>query len=170
MKYLKSIICVFLIIGFSCETQKSGGGFSQDGLSFKYPSGWNITEQENLDGAGYFLSIEKTGFDASGLLTITWINEILDSSEYIELIQEEYENQRLLSDMEFESARNNNFNGIQSISCDFRFKAMGIKHRGIVHVFLKNEKTYSIVKQEALEDISINKQGFDLIESTFKIE
>jgi hypothetical protein len=171
MKFWKIIlISISLIIAFSCGSQKPGGSFLRDGVSFTYPSGWSITEQEDLDGAGYYLSIEKAGFDASGLLTLTWINGILDSHEYLEIIQEEYENQRLLNDLEFQSARDNNFNGIQSISCDFKFKTLGLEHRGTIYVFVSGENTYSIIKQEAIEDISKNKEGFDLIESTFKVK
>jgi hypothetical protein len=47
---------------------------------------------------------------------------------------------------------------------------LSVKHRGVINVFLENEKTYSIIKQEALEDISENKEGFDLIESSFNIK
>lgn len=171
MKFWKSIIIFFLIVVASgCGTQEPGGIFLRDGVSFKYPSGWSITEQEDLDGAGYYLSVEKAGFDASGLLTLTWINGVLDSHEYLEIIQEEYENQKLLNDLEFQSARDNNFNGIQSISCDFKLNILGLKHSGVIYVFVRGENTYSILKQEAIEDISKNKKGFDLIEDTFKVE
>jgi hypothetical protein len=171
MKYCKSIIIVFFVVVVSsCGPQGPGGNFLRDGISFTYPSGWSITEQEDLDGAGYYLSVEKTGFDASGLLTLTWINGVLDSRDYLEIIQEEYKNQKLLNNLEFQSARDDSFNGIQSISCDFKFNTLGVEHSGVIYVFVRGENTYSIIKQEAIEDISKNKQGFELIESTFKVE
>ena len=170
MKLWESIISVFLIIAFSCGTQKPGGSFSRDGVSFTYASGWSITEQEDLDGAGYYLSIEKSGFDASGLLTLTWINGILDLREYLEIIQEEYKNQKLLTNLDFQAARDNDFNGIQSISCNFKLNTFGLDHTGVIYVFVVGENTFSIIKQEVIEDISKNKMGFDLIESTFKVE
>ena len=171
MKFWKIIIIVFLIVvASSCGTQEPGGNFLRNGVSFTYPSGWSITEQEDLDGEGYYLSVEKAGFDASGLLTLTWINGVLDSREYLKMIQEEYENQKLLNDFEFQSARDNSFNRIQSISCDFKFNTLGVRHSGVIYVFVRGENTYSIIKQEAIEDISKNKKGFDLIEDTFKVE
>jgi len=171
MKFWKSIIIVFLIVvASSCGNQEPGGNFLRNGVSFTYPSGWSITEQEDLDGVGYYLSVEKAGVDESGLLTLTWINGVLDSREYLEMIQEEYENQKLVKKLEFQSARDNSFNGIQSISCDFKFNTLGMRHSGVIYVFVRGENTYSILKQEAIEDIPKNKKGFDLIEDTFKVK
>lgn len=171
MKFWKSIIIVFLIVAASgCGTQAPGGVFLRDGVSFTYPSGWSITEQEDLDGAGYFLSVEKAGFDASGLVAVTWINGILDPQDYLEIIQEEYKNQKILNGLEFQLARHDSFNGIQSISCDFKFNTLGVKHSGVIYVFVRGKNTYSIIKQEAIEDISKNRNGFELIEGTFKVE
>lgn len=171
MKFWKSIVIVFLVIvTFGCGNQEPGGDFLKDGVSFTYPSGWSITEQEDLDGEGYYLSVEKAGFNASALLTITWINGVLDSREYLDLIREGYENEKLFNGLEFQSAKDNSFNGIQSISCDFKFNTSGVKHSAVINVFVIGENTYSIIKQEAIEDISKNKKGFDLIEATFKVE
>lgn len=119
---------------------------------------------------GYYLSVEKAGFNTSGLLTLTWINGLIDSNEYLEIIQKEFKNQTVLNDLEFELAQESNFNGMQSISCRFTFNTLSVKHKGTVYVFSKGEKTYSVVKQGALEDASENKKGFNVIESTFKIE
>ena len=170
MKFWKSVIGVFIVIVFSCGTQKTGGNFLKDGVSFKYPSGWSIDEEGDLDGSGYFLSVNKSGYDASGLFTVTWIEGILDSHEYLEIIQENYGDQKVFDDLEFKAASDNDFNGIPTISCDYKFNTIGIKHRGVIHVFSKGERTYSIVEQETIEDISKNKEGFDMMKSTFKVE
>lgn len=170
MNLLKSISVFLVLFSISCAGQSSDIDFSKDGVSFKYPSDWSITDQEDLDGAGYYLSVEKEGFNSSGLLTITWVNVILNSSEYLKIIQDELETQIALSDLKFELAQDVTYNGMQSISCNFTFNTLGVKHRGIIYVFLNGQKTYSIIKQEALEDISKNKEGFDLIESTFKVK
>ena len=171
MKFWKSIIIVALLVEIAgCANQKLRENFFKDGVSFTCPSDWSVTKQEDLDGTGYYLSVEKRGLNASGLLTITWINVVTDSHDYLETIQEEFKNQKLLNDLEFQSARDNSFNGIQSISSDFKFSTLGLKFRGVIHIFIKGENTYSIVKQEAIEDISKNKKGFKLIETTFKVE
>lgn len=171
MKFGRGIISVILIVFVcSCSSNKPGGTFLKDGVSFTYPSGWSITEEEEIDGGGYYLSVEKAGFEASGIVTITWINNIIDSHDYLQLLQEEYENQKMLKELEFQPAREAKFNGIQCIASELNFKTLGVAHRGIMYVFTSGEKSYSIIRQEAIEDISKNKDGFDLIESTFKIQ
>ena len=171
MKFWKSILIVFVIvITNSCGNQKPGGNFTRDGVSFTYPSGWSITEQEDLDGLGYYLAVEKAGFDASGLFALTWINGILDEQEYLGTIQEEFQNQTVLSDIEFQPARIDAFNGIEAISCDYKFHTLGVKHSGIITIFISGEKTYAVTRQEAIEDILKNKNGFDLMESSFKVK
>ena len=53
MKLYNSITLVVLIlIASGCGNQAPGGHFSKDAVSFKYPSGWSITEQDDLDGEG----------------------------------------------------------------------------------------------------------------------
>jgi len=170
MNFWKSILIVLLLITCSCETPKPGGDFLKEGVSFTYPPGWSITEQDDFDGTGYYLAVEKAGFDASGLLTLTWIKGNLDSHEYLKIIQDEYKNQPFLNDFEFQTTREGIFNGIQSISCDFKFKTLGLEHSGVIYVFVNGEKTFSIIKQAASDDIANNKKGFDIMESTFKVE
>ena len=169
MKLLKSIVYVLIIIAFGCGTATPGGSFTRDGVSFSYPAGWSITEQEELEGGGYYLSVEKEGFNSSGLVTLTWFNEELNPQEYLGIIQEEYESQTVLKNLEFQPARDNNINGIESISCDFKCSTLGVKHSGVIYVFVKGENTYAIIKLTAVEDISENKNGFDLFESTFAV-
>lgn len=45
-----------------------GGDFSRDGVSLSYPPDWKITEQGEIEGEGYYLCIETTGFRNSGVM------------------------------------------------------------------------------------------------------
>ena len=170
MKFWRAIVYILVIVSFGCGTQKSDGNFSKEGVSFSYASDWNITEQEELEGGGYYLSVEKEGVNSSGLVTLTWFHEDLNPQEYLGIIQEEYVTQNVLNDLKFQSVRENNFNGIQSISCDFKCSALGVKHSGVIYVFEKGENIYAIIKLTAVEDILENKNGFELFESTFSIK
>ena len=170
MKFYKSIVGVFLIIACSCGTDKKGGNFLKDGVSFTYPSGWSITSQSDLANEGFFLTVEKEGFTASASLSLTLIKGKLDASRYLEILKEEYGKQKVFDDLKFQSVRDNNFNGVEAVSSDYTFNTLGVKHKGIVYVFYKGENTYAVIKQEALKDVSGNKEGFDTIESTFKLE
>lgn len=171
MQNWKRLIIVLLILAASgCGSQAPGGNFLRDGVSFTYPTGWSITEQEEIEGGGYYLSVEKDGFNVSGLLTLTWINGLVDTHEYLETIQAGFEKQKLLNDITFQPVRDNNFNGIPCISSDYKFTTLSVKHIGIIYVFVKGDKTYSIMKQEAIEDVANNKEGFDEIVASFKVE
>ena len=169
MKVFKGVFIALTILIVSCESKSTGGDFTRDDVSFTYPEGWSITDSDSLDGAGFYLSLEKSGYDASGLLTITWINGMLDADDYLNIIKDEFKSQEVLDGLDFEMAGEGAFNNKKSLSCEFNFETLGLKHRGIVHVFLEGNKTYSIIRQEALEDSVENKQGFDAIETSFKL-
>ena len=153
----------------SCGSQPDES-FVKDGVSFTHPSDWSIKDQNDLDNGGFYMSVKKEGYIASGILTLTRINGTLDPNRYLEITQEQYKTQKVLNDLEFQSVQDYDFNGIPAISCDFKFDIEGLEHTGVVYVFKSGDSTYSIIRQEAIDDISKNKQGFDLIESTFKVE
>lgn len=171
MTIIKSILSLIILafLAFSCE-YKSEEKFLKDGVSFTYPSDWIITEQENLNGKGYYLCIEKKGVSESGLITFTWVETAIGSLEYIHRLQQEFRNQELITNLGFTPPKKSRFNKIPSISCDFHFKTLGVSYSGVIYAFTFGQKTFSVIKQDALEDISKNKSGFKLIESTFKIK
>ncbi|HMR18456.1 MAG TPA: hypothetical protein PKA53_04080 [Sphingobacterium sp.] len=170
MNLVQGILGILLLFTLSCTRNSSSGYFSKEGVSFIYPQGWSINEEEDLDGEGYYLSVEKKGLNESGIVQITWFDVHIDNHEYLEIMQKEYKNQKLFYDLKFETAKNSHFNGIESIACKFSFKILGLRHRGAIYIFSDENKTFSFVTQEALEDIQKNKEGFELIRSTFKTE
>ena len=175
MNLKKSILGVFILLIFSCGNQKSDKVFSKEGVSFTYPSSWRIEKQRELPYEGYHVSIRNsgfdTGFDKGGEFSLRWYTKNLNRQRYLENIQESFfESQEIANDIKFESVRDNNFNGLPAISCDYTINKLGIETRGEIYVFLKGERTYSIIKQELTYYISKNKPGFDIIESTFKVE
>ena len=170
MSLLNSLFSILIILICSFGNQKEYDGFSKDDLSFSYSADWSITEQDNLDGAGYYLSVEKTGFNSSGMLAMTWIYGVFDSHEYIEVIKAEYRENKDFKNLRYSVIRNSIFAGIKTTSCDYSFDILGIKHQGAFHVFVKGGNTYFLLRQEAIEDVEKNQMGFDIIESTFKVK
>jgi len=79
-KPLILIASIFLFIT-SCSESKPAK-FERDGVLITSPTGWEITDQESIDDQGYYLSIEKDGFDSSGIVTMTWINGEIDLGEW----------------------------------------------------------------------------------------
>jgi len=170
MKSISIIFFLFFIL-LSCQ-ETPATKFEYDGVSLISPKGWAITDKENLDNEGYYLSIEKDGFDASGLLTISWINFEYDLNEWINIYKDELTNNIIYehANLTFEAQKEDSFNNINTISIRFTASILGLKHDGIIHFFFENDKTFAILRQEAFEDKAINENGFKLIEQSFKIE
>lgn len=108
---LKTATIKYLLISFLTITILTGcqespeTKFEKNGISFTCPTGWKITEEENLDNQGYYLSIEKDGFNSSGLLTVSWVNDILDLNEWLEALMDGLKNDIIYknSNLKFES-------------------------------------------------------------------
>ncbi|MBC7773921.1 MAG: hypothetical protein H7246_00675 [Phycisphaerae bacterium] len=170
---MKHLLISFLTISILTGCQESPETkFEKNGISFTSPTGWKITDDENLDNQGYYLSIEKDGLNSSGLLIITWINDSLDLNEWLEKFIDKLENNIIYknSNLTFETPASSEFNTIRSLSVSFDFNISGVKHEGIIHVFYGKDKTIAILKQEAIEDKKKNISGFDTIEQSFMNE
>ncbi len=170
MKFYKIIVSViFLLI----TTISYGGGntdkhFELQGVSFNYPDDWRITEQEKLEDNGYYLAVEKKGWNASGIVTLTWV-EKGDEEVYLKGIQKTLAKQPFFKKVEFSPAHKTTFNKKPAIVSDFTASVLGMKHRGSVYILTSGEKTYALIKQEVIEDIEKNKAGFKLIETPITI-
>lgn len=168
MKNLIIILCFFITLSSCQETPATK--FEYDGVSLISPKGWAITDQENLDDEGYYLSIEKDGMDASGLLSISWINYEFDLNEWMSIYKDELTNNIIYeyADLTFGEQKEDVFNDINTISISFTANILGLKHDGVIHFFYEKDKTFAILRQEAHEDKTSNKDGFELIEQSFK--
>ncbi|WP_324025576.1 hypothetical protein QSV08_20675 [Maribacter sp. BPC-D8] len=169
-KPLILIASIFLFLT-SCSESKPAK-FERDGVSITSPTGWGITDEENIDDLGYYLSVEKDGFDSSGIITITWVNGEMDLNEWVDIYKEELENNIIYknSKLNFKSVAEGSFNDINSTSLKFTASILGLDHEGDIHFFYKGDKTFAILIQQATEDNATNKPGFDLIEKSFSVE
>lgn len=170
-KLVLALLISVLII--SCKQESSPEfKFKKDGVSFAGPAGWKISDEENIDDIGYYLSVEKDGFDSSGIVTISWVNDTLELQNYLEIYQDELKSNPIYknSDLTFEAITANTFNSIASESSSFKMSVLGVQHKGIIHSFYGNNKTIVVLKQEAIEDTDENKLGFERIEESFTLE
>jgi len=165
--YLLILFVSFSLL--SCKEEQSHP-FSQDGVSFMCPGDWKITEEENFDDLGYYVSVEKNGFDASGLVIFVWIKDRLDLDDHLlenqVALQEDiiYQNTNLT----FSPTKADTFNGIPSRSSQYTFNMMTVKHQGTMHAFHSAERTYYMLQQGALEDLKENNIGFTTLETSFR--
>jgi len=137
--------------------------------SFDFPEDWSITDNEVMDEGVSYLSIEKKGFDSSGLMSIVSFDKLMDLDELINLNVQEFQDNPLISSLNFESIVENKFNDIDSRSSNFKFSAIGIEHKGTIYGFNSKSSSYVILRQEAREDKKANAQGFKTIENSFSV-
>lgn len=146
--------------------------FKKDGVVFTCPSGWSITDEDSLEGLGNYLSIEKDGFNSSGIMTVTWLYNEISPEDVIAEYQVEMANNIIYknSSLSFSNPFKNKFKNYDVISVRFTMKLVGMKHQGIISAFNYGGRSYCIFKQEANEDGIKNEDGFNVIENSFKIK
>ncbi|MGB6083835.1 hypothetical protein [Moheibacter sp.] len=167
MKLIFSILSSVLLFA---QSYSQNSEFSYEGVSIKWENDWEMSEQDPMDGDGYYLALEKTGEDESGLVAITWINVDLEESAFLAIFQEQFyssfNNQAEINFSEFYETK---FAEINALATDFEFDLFGLHHRGTIYTFRLNGKSFGILKQEATEDAAKNAAGFKKIENNFKV-
>lgn len=170
MKNFLILLSILITCNACQETPEAK--FERDGVTLTSPKGWEITDEENLDGEGYYLSIEKDGLNSSGFISVSWINGELDMEQWISIYRDELQNNIIYknSNFVFGTRSESTYNGINTTSLNYTVSVIGVDHRGVMHFFYEKEKTFALLTQEAIEDIAKNKKGFQLIEESFSIE
>ncbi|MGB3606734.1 hypothetical protein [Psychroserpens sp.] len=167
------LFCVCLQLFLSCKTETSSnktGVFEHEQFTFEYAPDWSITDEDPMEEGLFFVSIEKNGFDSSGLLALTTITDELDLDEAIALNLEQLATNPVVNDLDYESIMDASYNNNEARKINFTFSTLGIKHQGSILAFNKNDKGFILLKQEALEDIKHNDAGFKIIESSFTVK
>jgi hypothetical protein len=170
MRYL--FISFLSIIALAGCRESPESSFENNGISLICPAGWRITDEENLDDQGYYLAIEKDGFNSSGLVSISWVNDSLDLIEWLNIFIHELESNIIYknSNLMFDVPVNNEYNTNRSISVSFDASIIGIDHEGIIQVFHGKDRTIAVLEQEAVRDKKKNRIGFHSIEKSFRNE
>jgi len=162
-----AIICGIM---FSCGGGTRGGGNDNSlkehadiyGVSFQYPSGWEVSKTEEF-GAIKYISIEKKGLASSGLVTMSFTEEDYELDEYLQLFQESLLAQKNLKNMVFQKANEACYGKYKGIVSSYTFETLSIKHEGKMYIFNENGTTMCLIEQEAVEDHKKNLRGFEAI-------
>ena len=170
MKQALGILCIFAILT-GCQ-QSPETKFARDGISLTCPAGWKITDEDTIEGNGYCISIEKDGLNSSGLLSVSWFTDSVDPSAYMDAYMEEMKNNVIYksSNINFEDYAESQFKNNPSLSVKYNMSLISVAHTGIIHILYAHGKTITILRQEAIEDLDKNKDGFELLEQSFAIE
>jgi hypothetical protein len=169
MKRLVLLLPVILLFSFAAPNEEK---FTNSGVSFTVPDGWKITEQEDLDGKGYYLSCEKDGANSSGLVTISWVNDSTDLKELATTYGNAVKENFILksANPKMSPVVSRTFNGHPATGMDYTMKMATIPHEGHIYCFYGNGKTITVMVQEAVEDKAANKPGIAQITSSLVSE
>ena len=162
---------LFVVILHGACSPSQEYSFQCDGVQLTCPLGWAITDNEDNGVGGYYVSVEKDGWDSSGLMSISWINENVDLDSWFIACREDFvsEYQMLGSDFDRDMSRAHpvQFGRYSGLISEFTSSFFGVDHEGTLFCFQAGGKAFFILRQEALEDHYENTNGFRIIESSF---
>ena len=170
MRYFLLLLSVFVVT--SC-TPTPELQFNKQGISFTYPSGWNIVDEEARDDMSYYISCEKSGIDESGIVVLIWYQDSIDLEDFLTVYLEGIYDEVVAesgSDMQKDAIQTIPFGNFVAQSLQFRYELYGLDYEGAIYAFYGCEKTFLIVKQEAIIDRKTNHEGFVRIEETLACE
>lgn len=166
---MKNVFLILFVFFISSCTENSTN-VDIYGLTFTCPAGWKVAETEDY-GIEKFISIEKKGFTASGLVTISFTEEDISLNEYLQIFQESLEERKELKSIVFQAIEESYYGKHKGIESSYTFKTFGTAFKGTLYVFQENGTTVAIIHQEAIEDHNKNLKGFETIKEslTFKL-
>lgn len=172
MRYFFEVLFVLFLFLCSCSNPSPETKFDKGGVSFTCPQGWKIVDETNLDGAGYYMSIEKDGLNSSGLLSVSWVNDSIDLVYYMDIFKDELRNNFIYKNgnLKIQDLFETKFNGIDAIATNFTSTVLGLEHEGVIYCMYGSGKTIGLIKQQALEDSNVNKKGFGILEGSFLVK
>ena len=165
------ILPFFCICYFSCNQNAPGGIFLDDYVYFKYPKGWYISDVENISESEHevdIITIQKQGWVESGMVIVSVYNWNNDLNEMLNGLITEYEDG--FGMINFEDKYYKIFKGYNAIYIETTASLLGIKHKIEIYAFHAKNKSILFFKQEAIEDMNKNVEGFSIIENTLKIK
>ena len=162
---------VLLALFSACTSSRvlvnGGNSINKYGISFSCPDEWAVTETENEDGLTS-ATIEKTGKNSSGMVIIVMVvgeseHSTLAKTYYNSLENSGFENMVLQELGEI-------YYGKYLMSCtSYQGNMEGLAFRGNFYSTIIDEQTIYVIEQEAIEDITLNKAGFDRIKKTLTL-
>ena len=159
------LLAVCLTLFASCKPTPAVP-YEHSGIAFTCPEGWEITDENHEDNMHYIF-LEKTGYNASGLITVTWIDGELEWEEYMDINMETFEEKKQLKELDFSESADTVFNGYVALTSNYTFTIENMPHTGKILILGDDFKTISIVLQEADEDNKKNKDGFSAFMESF---
>ena len=176
MKYRCLIICVFILLitlpTSQCifgKVKKENQHFSRDGVTFSIAADWKVIANDSIGNNAFYFSAERTGENATGIITITWINKTDDPVEIMKINQRTMKASNTYRNpgIEFTATEPDNFADQKVQSCRYLTFVKEQKLEGKIYTFNISAKTISIFLQTGIDDKKENQKAFELLQKTF---
>lgn len=170
---MKKFFYVAVLVAVSLMSACGGKGgnktFDEYGISFSYPSDWEITDTEDDDLSTY-VCVEKKGFDPSGIVIISVIKEEMEQDEFIDFYSSSFIEEDFFDDLNVTPVSSGNYGKYPVNMIEYTGSVEKYPHRGRISMFVLDGRSVSVMEQEATEDTKANKEGFETIESTLEFK
>ncbi|MHA1748357.1 MAG: hypothetical protein ACTSYF_06895 [Promethearchaeota archaeon] len=151
---------------FSYENTQKKLSYSYAGISFDYLKKWKIEKKELQEDLVYQINCDKEGLNSSEIISITWLNMVMDTQEMIQNAIEGMKEEAIYKNSQVKSIISKYYKGFNAVSVDFDFVLFGKKYFGRIISFNTKGKTILILKQtDKIEKLDTE---FKIIENSLK--
>lgn len=156
-----------LLLATSCQLEASQAPSPRHygAVSFSCPAGWHTDAAEHTDSAACSVSCSKTGFNTSGLVSMSWFTDSLDQEKLQGIFRQQLRSSPVYktASIHFEPVQPGSYGNRPAQVGSFSFSLLGVAHAGAIYTFWQPGHTFAVLTQQALEDSAANRAGFQLL-------
>lgn len=170
MRWGMALVSFFLLLSAEKISGKDKEfNYLKNGVSFTLPGDWRTISDESLPDKGYYYSAERTGKNATGLVSLVTIHSEENTVKTLLVQQKNMKEEELYkeSGIEFTSIENSRFGSMGAKKVTYESVIKKTKVSGTIYCFNCAEKTYLLFFQTGLNDRKENLKAFRLLELTF---
>lgn len=172
MKYLFSILTVLTLFFSNAFAEAPSGDdiqFLKNGVSFSLPSDWKIISDESVGKDGHYFSAEHNTEDATGVITVTWLNAHIEPDVVIDSHKKNMRAATIYQKpgIEFTAIEPVTFAGRKAYRSKYATLVDGNKMEGEIICLNCEGKTISLFMQSGLDDKKATEAAFLQLEQTF---
>lgn len=171
-KLISTILILFSVLPFKTIAQTSKKIVLDEKISFSLPYEWKIIADEPIEDYGWYFSTINSLEGATGLITISWINQVSEIDKTILAIHENMKVDDIYKDggIEFTGLEPVELAGMEGTTSRYIAYVKNTRIEGRIYCFICKEKTLSIIFQSGYSDMETNKKTLDLLIGTFVCE
>ena len=172
---MKHLFSLFIIVTFftsaALASQPAGDDiqFLKDGVSFSLPADWEIISDEAVGDDGHYFSAEHNTEDATGVITVTWLNVRVEPDVVIDSHKKNMRAAQIYQQpgIEFTAIEPVTFAGRKAYRSKYATLVNGSKMEGEIICLNCEGKTISFFMQSGLNDQKATQAAFLQMEQTF---